>query len=366
MKNFNFKSAFVVLATILFSFSSFALDTEFLKKLEPLQNVRFVMTPDEDHQALYDAFDGAKKSIKVGIFGISSKAIADHLSAAQKRGVQVTVICDEYCIDNPKRLAITEQLLADGVSVHIATPGFTISHWKMFVVDDNVAFISTMNFITRMNQMRDMGVFITNKTIIAEILSVFEADIENSKNTTDITPKLTHPNLVWSPINSEDKLTALIGSATKTIEIWIENMGNPAIHKALKEAVERKVKVRVLTSICGLGMPPEAAFVHLNQLSGYGVEVKGAPFPATTEIPYIHAKTITVDHTTTFIGSENFSINSLQKARELGIIFKNTSIEKQMTRLFEKDWKNAINLPEKPPEKCEALTPIVVDVDLKP
>lgn len=352
--------AFTFLALLARTVLAVGTNVDFLSNLEPLKEFKFISTPEFTHQPLYDAFDNAKKSIKVGIFGISSPIIAQHLIDAQKRGVNVTVICDSYCTKSPGKQQIVDQLKSSGAQVFIASAGFSISHWKMFVVDDQMAFISTMNFITRANQMRDMGIFLTNPTILAEILTVFNQDIENSKNQTAITPELTQPNLVWSPVNSEVKLVSLINSAKTTIDIWIENMGEKTVHEALKTAVARKVTVRILTSLCGLGMPPSVQYAVLKELSAAGIDVKGEPYPANSEIPYIHAKSISVDQKTIFFGSENFSYNSLLKARELGLIFEEPGIAAQMHDLYEKDWSHAQAFPDQAPDRCSALqdTPV--------
>lgn len=328
----------------------------FLNQLEPLQNAVFVSTPDQDHKPLIDAFNQAKTSIYVGIFGISSPQIADALVAAEKRGVKVIVICDTYCSSTPKRAEIFNRLKTEGIEIYTATTGFSISHWKMFVVDEKLAFISTMNFIIKTDQMRDMGVFLTNPRMIQEIISVFKSDVENAKNQTAITPPLSNPNLVWSPNNSEEKLVQLIRSARKTVDIWIENMGNKNIHSALQDVVERGVKVRVLSSECGMGTPPPNSFKNLKDLVAKGVTVQVMPFPATRDVPYIHAKTINVDHGVVFLGSENYSNNSLLKARELGLIFRDQAIEQRMSILFEKDWAGSIVLPENAPETCSPLS----------
>ena len=332
-------------------------DASFLSRLEPLQNARFVATPEEDHQSLYDAFANAKKSVKVGIFSISSQKMTDNLCATAKRAISVTVIADDGWERSAEKQALVNQLKTCGVTFFSASPGFSITHWKMFVVDDELAFISTMNWVTRTEQMRDMGIFLTNPTVVAEILKVYEQDLENVKNSTAITPELTQPNLVWSPTNSETKILALINSAQTTIDIWIENMGEVNVTEALKNAVSRKVKVRVLTSLCGLGMPHKQHYPILKNLSDLGMDVKGVPYPATTEIPYIHAKTLTVDHKTVFLGSENFSFNSLMKARELGLIFEDAGIVEKMSVLYEKDWSHALPVPVDPPEKCDSLSP---------
>ncbi len=346
-------------ALTIFSAVSLAdnLPNDFLNQLEDLQNPSFITTPNDDHSQLLAAFAEAKVSIKVGIFGISGKPIADGLVAAQKRGVAVTVICDKYCTTGDKRSAVFQQLKDAGVTLYLASPGFTISHWKMFIIDDVRVFISTMNFINRFIQMRDMGLFVTNPSIVKEVLSVFNADIENSKNQTALTPFVSQPNLIWSPTNSETKLVQLILSAEDTIDIWIENMGNPEIHKALKTSIANGVKVRLMTSLCSLGMDPTIAFMHLHELISFGIQVQVMPYPASETQPYIHAKVVVVDKKVTFLGSENLSYNSLLKARELGIIFKNIEIQKRISDLYESDWKATIPLPDKPPEKCEALQP---------
>lgn len=327
-----------------------------LNDLQSISDLELVTTPEQSHSPLFEAFAKAQKTIRIGIFGISSQEMADQIEKQIKRGINVTIICDKYCTNNEKRKAIFEQLKKAGANIMVATTGFTISHWKMFVIDESLAFISTMNFISRSNQMRDLGVFTADRTVIREIIAVFDQDLENAVTQGNITPKLTSTNLVWSPNNAETKLVDLINSADQSIEIWIENMGHAKIHAALDEAVKRKVKVRVLTSVCGLGMKPEAAYKNLNDLKKRGVIVKGTPYPASEGIPYIHAKTINVDHQAVFLGSENFSGNSINKARELGIIFKDVAIEQKMSALFEKDWAQAVDIAEQPPEKCSPLT----------
>ncbi len=133
-------------------------------------------------------------------------------------------------------------------------------------------------------------------------------------------------------------------------------MGAKSIHDSLKAAVACGVKVRVLTSECGMGMPPAESFIRLKALTEAGVIVQVMPFPATTAIPYVHAKTMTIDRETVFLGSENFSNNSIQKARELGIIFKDKAIENKMNSLFESDWAASIALPAAAPVQCSPLT----------
>ena len=331
-------------------------EKSWLDLISPINDLQLVITPEQDYTELFKAFKSAQKNIKVGIFGISSKEIAASLIEQSQRGIPVTVICDKYCTSNPKRLALFDEMKAAGVNMVVASSGFTITHWKMFVIDDKKAFVSTMNYIGRFYQMRDFGVFTQDPTIVQEILTVYQQDLINAQNSTQITPVLTSPYLVWSPVNSEQKIVDLINSAEKTIEIWIENLGDAEVHTALKKAVARQVKVRILTSVCGMGADHSFAYTNYKDLLPSGVEIRGMPYPATQDLPYIHAKSIHVDKNIYFLGSENFSFNSLLKARELGLVFKNKSVQNELDNYFEKDWSKSVVLPDTPPETCEALT----------
>ena len=57
---------------------------------------------------------------------------------------------------------------------------------------------------------------------------------------------LLFPYLVWSRVNSEDRIAALAASATKTLVVTSENLGDGPIQKAMTDAVTRGVEVRVI------------------------------------------------------------------------------------------------------------------------
>jgi phosphatidylserine/phosphatidylglycerophosphate/cardiolipin synthase-like enzyme len=56
---------------------------------------------------------------------------------------------------------------------------------------------------------------------------------------------------------------------------------------------------------------------------------------------YIHAKVIISDDTEAFVGSENFSSNSLNKNRELGLIVTDPATLVSLQTTFEKDYAGA-------------------------
>ena len=56
---------------------------------------------------------------------------------------------------------------------------------------------------------------------------------------------------------------------------------------------------------------------------------------------YMHAKLIIVDQRLAFVGSQNFTRESLNYNREVGILIKNANVVKTLTTTFMADWKGA-------------------------
>jgi phosphatidylserine/phosphatidylglycerophosphate/cardiolipin synthase-like enzyme len=57
--------------------------------------------------------------------------------------------------------------------------------------------------------------------------------------------------------------------------------------------------------------------------------------------PQLHAKLIIVDGQTGFIGSENATYPSLDKNREIGVIWRNSTVGQTVKSTFDTDWDAA-------------------------
>ena len=86
------------------------------------------------------------------------------------------------------------------------------------------------------------------------------------------------------------------------------------------------------------------------------VETKMMGSPSTAATPYIHAKAIVVDGLRAYVGSINFSTNSLHNAREVGIIFQNQSAASLIDGKFNEDWTAAGDPPENTTGLCLAVS----------
>ncbi len=313
-------------------------------------DLQLLVTPAPDHAPFVQAIDGARLRIDLAMFHLTDTSIAEALGRAHARGVAVRVILDGSSLRTRKLDKIAAALRDAGVDVRGSTPAFTITHEKAMVVDGAVVFITAINLTKDVGKTRDLGVVTHAPQIAAEVERVFEQDWQNAANQTGDTPPLTEPSLVWSPINSRAKLTALVGSATHTLELTVENLGDPAIGDALAAAEGRHVAVRVIVPMCDKNPNPLANFKPAGKLAAAGVDVRMMPAPESADQPYMHSKMILADGTTAYVGSVNFSINSTSKARELGIIFANPAAAATIAATFAHDWERAVPIPSSPPD----------------
>lgn len=320
-------------------------------------SVEFFYSPTaEAHKPIANAIDQAKQSIKMKIYHLTDPLVVTALKSAASRGVDVRIIFDKGQWRKSSDQKVVQDLQAAGAKVLQATSGFSITHEKSMIVDDQKALISTMNQVKTFMVMLDYGVLLTDASIIAEMNSVYEADWLNAQNNTKETPALNHPLLVWSPVNSMNKIVNLIESAKNEIHLTVENLGNSQVADALGKAAARGVKVKVMVPKCDIGMPSYNQ-PYVVALRKANVDAKMLPGPATTEIPYVHAKSIVVDSQVVFIGSENFSNNSLNAAREVGVIVPDAATAVAVKNIFESLWSKAELPPADTHYVCIPLVP---------
>lgn len=318
----------------------------------PVQNdedavsVFFIPNP-QGHQDFINLVSTAKKSINLVMFSFSVEADAQALVQAAKNKVQVRVILDRSVMTSVKNANIVKMLKAGGVHVKASSKGFSITHEKSMTIDGKTAMISTINLTGAYKTTRGVGVVSHDSEVINEFDAVFEMDWKNADTNAKKTPKLVSKKLLWSPVNSSARLVELIHSAKQSIELYVENFSAKEISQALVNAYLSGVRVRVITPLCDLMDDPFFNVPMMNFLNSKNIETKMMPGPSTAQQPYIHAKSIIVDGERTYVGSVNFSRNSLDYAREVGIIFKNVKSAQQIQDVFEQDWKNAVATPAK-------------------
>jgi hypothetical protein len=288
--------------------------------------------PDQGENAIYNFVNTATSSINVTIYELKDTTLENDLVAKEKAGVTVRVILDQA--QKSYDTAAYNLLTAGGVGVVWSSTAFTYTHQKTITVNNNESYISTGNFdTTYYATSRDWGVFDTDATDVAAIVAVFNADYVHSS----ITPS-DGDDLVWSPTDSQTHLLALINGAQHTLDIEQEEFSDTTLVNAIVAAEKRGVTVRVVIE------DPSSYTSELNKVTAAGGKYTG--YSSSTGF-YIHGKTVIADYGTStakaFVGSENFSSNSLNDNRELGLITTDSGVLSGLETSFNGDFSGSDN-----------------------
>lgn len=293
-----------------------------------------IVEPDDGKALVLSTIAGARENITLTIYELTDSDIVSALAEAQKRGVSVRVLYNNASFAsmneaNPNQGAVVN-LSRAGVAMKPASPVFTVTHQKTLTADKSRSVIMTFNlepgyFATT----RDFGIVTTNESEVEEIADVFEADW----NYRSITP--ARPSLVWSPVNSRAKILGVINHATKTLDVYNEEINDKECISALVAAAKRGVSVRVIAAdLDGNGKNKNAP--TLKTLNAAGAQAK------TITSLYIHAKMVVADYGTpdqvAYLGSENLGEVSLDQNRELGILVSEQPILDRLESVFSQDW----------------------------
>jgi cardiolipin synthase A/B len=285
--------------------------------------------PDQSHASVYSFINSATTSIDVTMYELNDTTAVTDLVNREKVGVKVRVILDaaHKSVNNSAYRA----LKSGGVGVTWSSSSFVYTHQKTITVDAATSLIMTGNLdSTYYASDRDYAVYDSDAADVAAIEQVFNADYAK----TAITPS-DGTDLVWSPTDSQTQLLALINGAQHTLDVEELEFSDTALVNAIAADASRGVVVRVV------GMDPSTYSSEFTQVKAAGGAI--VTYSSSAGL-YIHAKAIVADYGTAtakvFVGSENFSDNSLNNNRELGLIISDTSVLTGVETTFGTDFAN--------------------------
>ena len=289
-----------------------------------------IIEPDAGISPVLSLIQHASSSVDMVMYQLEDTAVEQALAEDVSRGVVVRVLLNDGYYgtkENTKNDPAFQYLAVHGVSVRATPARFALTHEKSMVIDNTQGIIMTMNLTPQYYKSgREFVVLDSDANDVSAMETTFDADWNNTS-----LPAPNGDSLIWSP-GSENALIALIESARTSLDIYNEEMADTKIIHALASAATRGVSVRVVMTYSSNW---KKAFT---ELTGAGVAVRTYAQSASL---YIHAKVIIRDGTQAFLGSENFSSNSLNKNRELGLIVVASSTINTLQNTFEKDWSGA-------------------------
>jgi cardiolipin synthase A/B len=295
----------------------------------PAGPVSLLVEPAAGFGPVYRLFGQARHSIDVTMYEFADPTAEQDLAAAAHRGVRVEVILDakQAGVNQPAY----QYLAGHGVNVVWSSPAYYYTHQKTLIIDGSEAVIMTANLTSSYYPTsRDFLILDSDAADVAAITATFNADFAHRA----ITPG-DGADLVWSPTNAQSRLLSLINGATRSLRIYSEEMGDPAVEDALIAAARRGVDVQ----LCGENENGEYDSAYA-RLARAGVHIA---YYSDPDGFYIHGKVIEADYGTSraqvFIGSENFSSTSLTRNRELGLIISTPSVLSAIAAAFAGDFQ---------------------------
>jgi cardiolipin synthase A/B len=291
-----------------------------------------VIEPDQGLTAIYNLIASAKKSINMTMYELTDVTVMDAFAKGAKAGIAVRVILDQSGDEKKVNTPAYNYLEENKCAVHWANPAYAVTHQKTITVDAATSAIMTLNLTpTDYKSTRDFAVITNNTADVAAIETTFDADFKNAA----ITPP-TGENLVWSPTNATSAIEALINGATKTLLISQEEFDDPTMVASVTAALKRGVGVTLVQENIS-----NQYGATLTALKSAGAKI--AVYSSSTGY-YIHAKTVLADYGTAgaklFVGSENFTTDSLTQNRELGLIFSDAACMAGVNTAISTDFKN--------------------------
>jgi len=332
-----------------------------LPRLGPgVHPVDLIVEPDDRVSPLSRAIRDANTSVRLEMYELTNPTLVRALEYAHASGVDVRVILEPHPYGASSTINQTayDNLMAADIPVRWSSPRYLLTHQKSMVVDNAVAYVMTtkgppgnkgINYppvssvdsaknwdvypltppnFTRaaFKANREFDVVDRNPRDVASVAAVFEADWTGRA----YTPR--DPNLPLSPLDARPMLTALVGSARHTLDVYAEELQDPAMEAALAAAARRGARVRLILP-APKGVDRDAAGIAAITRAGARVYRAGGL--------YIHAKAIVVDGRRAFVGSQNLSPASLDHNRELGVIINDRDAIATLEQTFASDWNAA-------------------------
>jgi cardiolipin synthase A/B len=293
-----------------------------------------IVLPDDSAKPIINAINKAKKSLRVKMFVFSDPALLKAVIAAKKRGVDVRIML------NPSRRSgkaenqhSRKTLVAAGVNVIDSNPAFGMTHEKSMVVDDESAYVKSLNWETKnLTETRDYAIVTSHKHEVQEIINCFEADWKRKKFDTG-----QGAHLIWCTGNGRERIAQAIDEAKHTIFTQNERYQDAVIIERLVRAQMRGVKVHVMAR------PPHKLSKEkltegvggLRTMQDVGIKVHKLKHLK------LHAKMLLIDDRRVIVGSINLAPGSFDSRRELAIDVDDKHIVKRMIKVARHDWKHS-------------------------
>jgi len=273
----------------------------------------------------------ARSVVEVEVYEFGRADLVAALTAAQGRGVIVTVIADE---SEPATAATAQLLRARGVDVvDYPVRARMIDHVKLLVVDGATAVVGGINWGAGSSANHDFDVEVRGPAV-ANLERVFIRDLVTCGRVQVVpVPRVDGAVVVGATLPGAEILPMVLGviaAARHTVDVAMYTLTDADVVGAMEAAMVRSVAVRVLLDPSERPSDPSAA-----SLRAHGVAVR--LYRSSGE--KLHAKAAIVDGSTVVLGSANWTVSGFQHNHELDVsIPGDRRIASAFEQQYDSDW----------------------------
>jgi len=282
-----------------------------------------MIQPGDGAERIMKGICKAKQSLEIMIFRFDLHEIERALIDAVERGIFVHALIAFTNHGGEENLRkLEKRFLAGGITVARTAGDLVRYHGKMMIVDRKELYVPAFNF-TRADMLRSrsFGLITRNPKLVAEAVDLFEADTKRQDYSG------SNPKFLVSPVNARKELANFIKGAKKELLIYDPRISDKAMLRLLEERKDFGIDIRVIG---------EVSSSHIS-----AVELK----------PWrLHTRTMVRDRNQVFIGSQSLRQQELDARREIGVIFRDRTVVKDVVRTFEEDWTGSSS---KKPQRTE-------------
>ncbi len=384
-----FTSLFTILCTTI-AFTACAQNVEVVQSV-PIETTLTVPGIRLTQPVWIEMIQSAKKTIDLEQYYINHKEgeslepVINALKDAGARGVKIRFIIDSnFLKQNPD-----EAKPLNGIAnLELKQISFAnlrgIQHAKYMVVDQSNLFVGSANFDwLALSHIHEVGIHTIDSKMGADLEAVFNADWNSPQAATikldesqgiaaTLVNKLTslfgdkpgrggtptEYTILASPAVANpkgipatiDSITAAINNAKTSVKVQVYQYALKdfsgttwtVLDQAFRNAAARGVKVQFMVDNVAM----KSGSTELKSLAQVpNMEVKTVIIPQWSGGPLayarlVHSKYMMVDHSTSWVGTENWSMNYFTATRNVGIFIQNANTTTQLESIFDHLWNS--------------------------
>ncbi len=275
-------------------------------------------------QWVIDMINSAKEKIYISVYTFTLPEVRESLLRAHERWVDVRIILEKFPFGNTSINRETISFFQENaLPLHLSGEWqFAFMHAKYMIIDDRW-IVETANW-TRASFSSNREVFLTgNDTDIqANLERIFLSDFAGWKWEISLDIRL-----LTGPVNARERLLDFATQWSHSISLYAPSFSDGIFLQKLHEFCMAGNSVRILLA--------DYEDEDESQKPDYGTCIEAREMKKP-----LHAKAVLRSDWYAFVGSFNFTKNSIENNREVGIFIVGASVKKLLDT-FEADWKLA-------------------------